>query len=39
MIESRGFKVSDAEALFVIRKFDSNRDGLVRFNEVSQRVG
>jgi hypothetical protein len=35
MIESRGFYVTEKEASQVLKKFDTNNDGSITFNEVS----
>jgi Ca2+-binding EF-hand superfamily protein len=35
IMESRGFYISENEANKVIAKFDTKKDGTIRFNEVS----
>ena len=38
MVESRGFMISEAEAILLIRKFDRDLDGVIRFNEFREEI-
>lgn len=38
IIESRGFYVSDKEAAQLVIKFDTDHDGVIRFNEFREEI-